>query len=229
MQVEGAVDELESSRAAIEESLHRAEKAIERKLADRQIDGREAELAGERASAGGLDIDDTVAEVLVGVERVGKGQLGQIRQRRGEDPGCRRLSVEQLAAKIGEGKIRLARDGVVGETHELLRVGFVADLGAADHDDEFGTDTLEDAHQFRGGRHVPDVHAEAQDARLAGQDGIGDVDGLLIDVELGQFGTRLQLAQVRHQVAQPKRGVKVPRVEGAQQDFRRCHGHRSGA
>jgi hypothetical protein len=75
VQVEGAVDELELAEAAIQKRLHGGEEVVDRHVPHRHVERRQAELALERAAPRGLDVDDAVGEVVVGVEVVGQFQI----------------------------------------------------------------------------------------------------------------------------------------------------------
>lgn len=87
VQVEGAVDELEVARPAIEQALHGVEEAVEGERPDGNLEGRQAELAGERTAAGGFDVEDPVGEVGVGVLVVRQCHLREVGQRGVEDVG----------------------------------------------------------------------------------------------------------------------------------------------
>ena len=72
IQIEGAVHELEAIEAAVEELLHLSKERIERNVADGDIERGETEFTFERAAARGLDVDDAMGEIVVGVEGVGE-------------------------------------------------------------------------------------------------------------------------------------------------------------
>ena len=71
-----------------------------------------------------------------------------------------------------------------------------------------------------GLRDVPDVDAEAEEARRAREQGLGDVERAQVDVEFGDDGARLQFAEVGEEIAQPERGVDELRVERGEDDVR---------
>ena len=100
-----------------------------------------------------------------------------------------------------EGQIRRARDQVVGQLHNGLFLPFVTDFRAAQHDEQIRSHPLEQGDDLGGLRHVPDVDAETDDARLFGQQRFGDVQRALGDDEFAEGGVGLQLAQVGVQVA----------------------------
>ena len=79
VEVEGAVNEFEGARAPLEEALHRGEKFLQWKLTDRSVERREAKVAMERAAARCFDVEDAVCDVLISVEVVGQGEIGEIR------------------------------------------------------------------------------------------------------------------------------------------------------
>ena len=117
------------------------------------------------------------------------------------------------AADFGEFQVGFAGDDVVGEADDFLALGFVADFGAAEDDDQIGAQTLEQGDDLRRRRHVPNVDAEADDARIVRKDGLDDFQRALVDVELGQRRPRLKVAQIRHEIAQPKRRMQIAGVE----------------
>lgn len=125
---------------------------------------------------------------------------------------------EQLAAQVGEGEVCLAGEGVVGEADDLLFPGFVAHLGAAQHEDDLGSEALEEGDQFQGWAGVPDVDAEADDARVPGQQGLRDFERRLLDFELHDLGAGAQVAQVGEQASEPEGRVDELRVEGGEDD-----------
>ena len=55
-----------------------------------------------------------------------------------------------MAAKLGESKVGFAGNDVVGEARDFLFVGFVADFGAAENDDEVGTELFEKTDEDEG-------------------------------------------------------------------------------
>ena len=87
VEIERAVHELELPHAAVEQPLQFAEQRGQRRLPHGDVERRQAELAGERAAARGLDIDDAVRDVVVVVEIVGQRQLGELGQLGGNDLG----------------------------------------------------------------------------------------------------------------------------------------------
>lgn len=217
VEVECAVDELELADAPIQERLHGPEEAVERELADGNVERGQAELAGEGATTGGLDIDHPVGAVAFVVEVVGELEMGGIGDRGVEDVRELRAG-DELAAEIGEREVRLARDDVMGEGGDLLLVGLVTDLGSAEDDDEIGIEAPEDRDQLGGGPDVPDVDAKAEDGWAAGEDLLGDVERALVDVELADGSEGLEFAQIGQQVTQPERRVWELGVERGEED-----------
>lgn len=221
VQVEGAIDELELAGAAVEQALETGEEGFERELAHRDVERREAELAGERATSGGLDIEHAVGEVVVvvvGVRELEPGQVGD----GGVEDARRRWGggLEQGPAEVGEREVGFAGDGVIREGDDFLALGFVADLGAAEDDAEFGSEAFEQGDDLEGWADVPDVDAESEDTGLLGEQGFDDFERGLFDLEFGDGGARLEIAEVGEQVAQAERGVDEFGVERAEQDVR---------
>ena len=56
---------------------HRREETTPAGIADRHVERRETELAAERAAARGLDVDDAMGHILVGVEVVRQPQIAE--------------------------------------------------------------------------------------------------------------------------------------------------------
>ena len=77
VEIESAVHKLELSGPSIKKPLHGGQKRVGVKGPHGCVERREAELAGERATSGGLDVDDSVFEVLIRVELVRRGKLGE--------------------------------------------------------------------------------------------------------------------------------------------------------
>ena len=121
VEIEGPIHELELPHAPVEQALEVIEQRRQRRLPHRDVQRGQAELAGERAAARGLDVDDAVRHVLVIIEIVGQRQLGELGQLRGNDLGRRAFAGEQLPADSGECQIRFASDDVVGQLHDGLR------------------------------------------------------------------------------------------------------------
>ena len=134
VEIEGAVHKLELPHAAVEQALQVLEQRGQGSLPHRDVERREAELARERAAARGLDIDDAVRHVLVVVEIVGQRELRELGQLGGDDLAGGPFPREQLRADLGELQVRLAGDDVVGQLHDGLGLGFVADLRPAEDD-----------------------------------------------------------------------------------------------
>ena len=117
-------------------------------------------------------------------------------------------------------QIRFARDDMIRQLHNLLTLGFIADLGPAKNDDDVRS------HPFDGGddlgrfRDVPDVDAEPNDFGFAREQDFRDVERALVDVELRDHRARLQFAQIGEEIAQPERGVNELRVERGEYDVR---------
>ena len=162
IEVECAVNEFELAAAAVEKALHGGEKSVERKLADRFVEGGETELAFVGTTSRGFDVNDAMREVVVGVEIVRQRERGEVGKRRaGRRSGRKSKGMsrskrrrgrrgKELAAKLGESKVGFAGDDVVGEARDFLLVGFVTDFGAAENDDEVGTELFEKTDEDEG-------------------------------------------------------------------------------
>ena len=118
-----------------------------------------------------------------------------------------------------QGDFTLAFDDVMGQGADGLLVDFVADLGAADDDDDVRRHRPQDLRHLEHEGGVPDVDAQPHQTRAALQDGFDDIGGAVVDGALEDRRTGLQgLAQVRLQVAQGKRGVGPAGIERHEDD-----------
>ena len=221
IQVERAVNELKLFQAAIQKFLHRREKFIQRHLPHGNVQRRQAELAGERTAARRFDVNDAMREVRFRVKIVGQGEARKFRQL-GQDDFRRHFAIQKLPAYLGKFQIRLAGDDVVGQFDYFLTFGFVADFGAAENDFYFRPDFFYRGDDFGRLLDVPNINAEAENFWFAREQGFRDVERTQIDVEFGDDGTRLQLAKIGEEIAQPKRGVAELRVERGEDDVRHC-------
>ena len=165
-----------------------------------------------------------MGDVFVGIEPIRQRELIQRGSLGGDDFFDRWIIGEQSPAELGEGEVSRAGDEDIGQLEKWLFLPLVADFGAAQHDDEIGPHPLEQCDDLGGFRDVPDIDAEADDARLFGQQRFGDVQRALRDDEFPDGGIRLQLAHIRQQIAQAKRGMEIAGVQGREQDGR--HGGR---
>ena len=75
VEVEGAVHKFELPDAACQQVLEVGKQGRQWRLAHRDVERGKAKLAGERAAARGLDVDDPVGDVPVIIEVVGQSQL----------------------------------------------------------------------------------------------------------------------------------------------------------
>jgi hypothetical protein len=239
VEVEGAIDELEMPGAALEESVHGGEERFQGKGTDGEVEGGQAELAGEGATTGGFHVEDAMGEVVIGIELVGEGELGEVGEGGGDDAGKgggkgriggrgvgRRG--KQGSAQMGEGQVSFAGEGMIGEGDDLLLIGFVADLGAAEDDDEVGLEAFEEGHDLLGLADVPDIDAEADDAGLLGEDGFDDVGGVLLEIELEEGGARLKIGEIGVEVAQAEGGMNIAGIEGGEDDLGHGKGREEG-
>ncbi len=218
VEVERAVDELEVRQPAVVEPLHARQEVGERRFAHAFVERRQAELARERAAARRLDVDDAVRDVDVVVLRIRIRELFEVRRRGVDHARLWAFAAEELLAEFREHEVAFAAHDVVRVAAHRLRVGFVAHLGAAEHDDDFGSDRLEHRDQLRRRLRVPDVDAEADDARRLREDLLGDVGGPVLDVELDDRAVLAQVAEVGAEATQPEGCVDPLRVQCGEDD-----------
>src|SRR5882672_2447579 len=82
VEIEGPIHELEMFHAAIKQALQFLEEFRQRRLPDWNVEGRKAELAGERAASRCLDINDPMGNVPLAIKLVRQSQLAELRQGR---------------------------------------------------------------------------------------------------------------------------------------------------
>ena len=80
---------------------------------------------------------------------------------------------------------------MIGQSDDRLLVPFIAHLGPSEHDLQVGAQAAEDAEQFEGWACVPDIDAQSEDFWGSLQQGFGDLQRTLVDVELQDFSPRL--------------------------------------
>ena len=109
-------------------------------------------------------------------------------------------------------------------TIRSLRFSFVADLRPAENDGRLRAHPLDGGDDFSGLGDVPDVNTQADDLWILRQQDFRDVHRTLVDVEFHDPRARLQVAEVREEVAQAERGMDELRVERGKDDVR--HGNK---
>ena len=73
---------------------------------------------------------------------------------------------------------------MIGQADDWLLVPFIAHLGPSEHDLQVGAQATEDAEQFECWACVPDIDAQSEDFWGSLQQGFGDLQRTLVDVEL---------------------------------------------
>ena len=89
---------------------------------------------------------------------------------------------------------------------------------------ECEADTLQRRDHLGGFRDVPDVYAQANDARILREHDLCNVERALVDVEFQQLGAIPQFTQVGEQIAQSEGSVDIFRVQRAENNV----GHQTG-
>ena len=160
-----------------------------------------------------------LADIFVGVFGVRRNDGRQRCLHAGDDFAGRSFASHQLPHQGGKTDVAPAGDDMIGQIADTLFVDLETDFGTTEHDDRLRRDRLELGHEPRGLLDVPDIHADADDARSFRQQFLDDILGLLADHELADRRGLPPLAKVRAQVAQAERGMRVTGVEGSQQDL----------
>jgi hypothetical protein len=63
---------------------------------------------------------------------------------------------------------------------------------------------------------VPNINAQADNFRVARQDGFDDIGGPLLNVKFQQAGLGAQRSEIGQQVTQPEGGVDIPGVQSGE-------------
>jgi len=136
----------------------------------------------------------------------------------------------QVLAEL-DGRPVLAREGrfLVAAFHpeltddtrlHALFLDLVTYFRPADHDDHFRRNALQECHRFGCFLGVPNVDAEAHDARLACEQRLDDVRRPHAKHELDEIRITAQVSHVGGEVTQTQRRVGVARVDGGEHDGR---------
>lgn len=110
VQIECPIDEFELLQSPVQQGLHRRKKAIERRLANGNLQRRETEFTRKRAATRRFDIDHPLGQILIRVIRVRQLQLIEAWQFRGDDL----LSGGDACQVVGQtrGNVRSASPGM---------------------------------------------------------------------------------------------------------------------
>ena len=108
---------------------------------------------------------------------------------------------------------------MVGQTANLLGIGFKADLWTAKNNLDIWPQGFEQLHDLRCFHHIPDVHAQPDDPGLQGQQLFHDLQWPLRNHKLAQLCLRLQARaamqiHVGQEVAQTQSCVNVFGIQG---------------
>ena len=109
---------------------------------------------------------------------------------------------------------------MIRQRHDFLPLRFIRDFRPTEDDDQVWADAFEQGDDLRRLLHIPNIDAETDDAWLVRENGLHDLQRLLVDDELGYAGAILKLPQVRHEVAKAEGGVDVFGVERGEDDVR---------
>ena len=164
-QIESPVDKLEVARAALVQDLHRCQEFLQIKGPGGLVERTQTKLALERAAARCLYVKQSVRQIGVAVLSVGQRNLVQGRLLTLDHFQPRLGFIQQGAAEFWKAHITPASDDMIRQTHDVLVVKLMADLGTSQHNFDCRACCLKQAYQFGALRHVPDVHAQADDLR----------------------------------------------------------------
>ena len=161
-------------------------------------------------------------DVLVVVEIVRQRELRELGSGGRDYFGRRPFACEQPTADLGEHQVRFAGDDVIGQLRDGLSFGLMADLRPAHDERDVRSHSFESRDDFGRRRYIPDVNSQADDFGISRQNGFGDIDRALVDIELDDGCAAAQRAKIGEQAAQAERGVDVFRVERGQDDIGHC-------
>ena len=125
---------------------------------------------------------------------------------------------QDLPTQRREGDLPPAGDDIIGHLRDRLRFSFVRHLRPAEHNHDFRREPFQQRNQLGRFLNVPDVNAQADDARRFRQQALGHHGRAAANDEFDDLAVRLQLAHIRQQVTQAERGVRVSGVKRGQQD-----------
>ncbi len=89
--------------------------------------------------------------------------------------------------------------------YDRLLLEFVTDFRAAQNNGNVGTHSFDSGYHFGRWRDVPDIDPETDDFGIPGKQDFRNVDGALIDIELGEASAGLERAEIGQQVTQSER------------------------
>ena len=224
-QVKSAVHKLESACAACIQIVQRCQKFFQLESPGSFVQGAQAKRAFEWAAARGLHVQNPLRQVGVAVVRVGQGDLVQGWLLTCDGFHQRARAEQKGAAQLGKAHIAPAGDHVVGQRHDGLGVGLVADFGAAEHDADLRPLRAQRKDYGVALFHVPDVNTQADYVHITGShrttcgnQGGGNVCRGRLDGEFAQHrAVRHRLPamalHIGQQVAQPQTGVHIAGVQ----------------
>ena len=120
VQIERAVNELELSRAALEQTLESLHQHGQGELTHRNIERREAEFAGKRTAARRFRVNHPMGHVFIRVKKIRQDQLVQLGEFGSNNFLRGRFAGQQLAANLGEFQVRFPGNHVIGQPDDLL-------------------------------------------------------------------------------------------------------------
>ena len=186
------------------QGFKRVQKRVQLECPGGFVQRTQAKLALERAATRGFHIHHTVRQIGIRILAVRQGNVRQRRLFPRYDLHQRPRPVQQGPAELREADIPPTRDDVVGQPHNLLLIGFMADLRPPQHDLDVRPLHFDQTHQGTGLRHVPDVHPKTNHLRVERQQRVGNFLRFAGNGEFPQHRLCAQRAHVGQQIPQPQ-------------------------
>ena len=221
LEIERAIDKPKVARAPHIKFFDFTHERIQLKRPRRFVQCRQAKLAFERAAARRFNINKALGDVLIRVLRIRQSELRQWRLLTRDNLALRYVSRHDFKRKLGKRYVAPAGNHIIGQRTNALIARLVADLRATQHHSHVGRDFFEQRHHARTFIHVPDIHADTNDARIQRQQILNDLERTLPQHKLDNACARLQFAHVCRKITQAQRGVHIAGVDGG--EYNVCH------
>ena len=170
LEVERAINKAKIARAAVVEFFDFGHERIQLERPRGFVQRRQTKFAFERAAARGLDIDKALGDVFVGVVRVRQRQLRQgrlfSRDHFVSSTIFRDLAAHDVSRQLRKSHIAPTGNHMIRQRANALLAGFVTDFRPAEHHGDVRRNLFEQRHHPRTFVYVPDIHADADDARV---------------------------------------------------------------
>jgi len=135
-------------------------------------------------------------------------------------PAFRTLTCQQFATKRRKAEISRAGYQIIGLLHDALLLPFMTHLRAANHQNDFRFDGFEQGDQPGTLFTIPDIDTQPDNAGIAGQQPLRDIDRPGFKSELVDFCLSLVFSHIGKQAAQSETGVNVAGIDRGKDNLR---------